>query len=91
MRVAQLVSTVRVEFTTRIALPDTNLGEVADTGNLDIVGRLQKVRRLERSFGHEASAATRRGAVRDDDLFNLSNHTIGLWWSPHAKVAVGGK
>ena len=87
MRVAQLVSAMRVKFTTRITAFDANLGEVTDTGYLDVVRRLQEVRGLESSFGHEASAAARSRTVRDDNLFNLTNYAVRFWWSPHAEVA----
>lgn len=87
MGVSELVSAMGIEFTACVTALDANLGKVAHTRDLNIVGCPQKVCRLEGAFGHHASAATGSRAVGDDNLLNVSDRAVGFGRSPDAKIA----
>jgi len=79
------VSSMRVEFTSSIALADVNLSEITNAGNLYIIRRLHKVNTFEGSVGNSAGATTRLSAPRNLFAFCVTDcaNTRGC---PQAKI-----
>lgn len=71
--VALAVSATVVELSSIVTLGDVDLGEVADTSDLDVFRSLDEVNALEGAIGHGASTTARLGAVGDGDAFHISN------------------
>ena len=62
---------MRVELAARVATRDVDLREVADAGDLDVVGRLDKVRAHNRAVRDDASTVALLRAPRDLDPFRV--------------------
>jgi len=62
--IAISVSSMRVEFTSSVALADVNLSEITNAGNLNIIRRLHKMNTFEGSVGDSAGATAGLGAPR---------------------------
>jgi len=84
-RIALAVSTPVVHLTTRIALGDVDLGEVSNTGDLDVFRGFDKVDTLEGAVGHGARAATRLGAIGDCVTFSVAN-SVKTGWSEETEI-----
>jgi len=80
------VSSVRVEFTTRVVGSQTNASVVDKTGYLDIsrsIGPLQTGNGARRD---ETSSVVWLGAIRDDSSFLVPNRSIGDIRAPQTEV-----
>jgi len=73
------IGTVVIHLSTIITSYDVDLGEVALTGNLNVVGSLDEVDTSEGSRRHDARSVTRLGAIRDSNTFRVSNSIDGRW------------
>ena len=89
-RVTHASSTVRVKLATIVALRNVHLGEIADTGDLDVGWGLGEVNTLERAVGDEASATARLEAPRDNLGLHLTHGANGRR-CPQAEVLLLGR
>jgi len=62
-----------VELSSIVTDGNVDLGEVAGTGDLDIVLRLDKVRSGDSTFGHDAGTVLVLGAVCDCLVFAVTD------------------
>jgi len=85
-RIAISISTSIVQFTARVVPRDIDFGEVANTGDLNVVGGLNKVNTAESTIREGSSSTTRFGAVSNFNTFGITDGSK-LWRSPETKVA----
>ena len=71
------ISTSVVQFTTRITLRDIDLGEVANTGYLNIFGGPDKVNTFQGTVREGSSATTTFGAVSNFNAFGITDGSRG--------------
>ena len=83
--IAVAVGAVVVEFASRVASGDFDLGEVTVTGDLDVLGCLHEVGAMEGALGHHAGAVAGLGAVDDHLCFGVTDWLDG-GRSPQAEV-----
>lgn len=69
MRISHTISTMRVKLASSIASRDIDLLKVSSTSDLDVVGGLNEMRRIEGAIGEQALAAVGMRAIGDDYLF----------------------
>jgi len=84
-RVAPSISTSVVQFTTRVTLGDIDLGEVANTGYLNVFGGLNEVNTLKSTVREGSSTTTVFGAVSNLDTFGITDSSM-VWRAPKTKV-----
>ena len=77
-----------VELASLITLGDVDLGQVADTGNLDIVRGLDEVRASDRAVGNETGPVAVLGAPGDFDTLGVAD---GAHLRRGPKAEVGGR
>lgn len=82
------VSTMRVQLSASVALGNIELGQVADTSDLNVIRGLYEVRALDGSIRNEAGAVTALETPRDFDALGLTNRGLrtGLGRSEQTKV-----
>ena len=81
-RVHQVIFTVRVHLSTRVALWDTDVGEVAGARDLDVVLCLDKVHTRQSALGNQPSAVGRFGAVGYGYALEAAYFDAGDGWAP---------
>lgn len=73
------VRAVRVELAALVAGGDVDLREVADAGDLDVVGGLDEVGAGEGAVGGDAGAVAGLDAPGDLDALRVANDRVGAW------------
>lgn len=71
--IAFAVSTPVVHFTTGISFGHVDLGEVSNTGDLNVFRGFHEVNTLESAVGHGTRAATRFSAVSNCFTFSVTD------------------
>jgi len=69
------IRTMRIEFTTRIALGDVNLRKVSLTSDLNVIRRLDEMHALQRPIRDRPRSPTRFSAPRDFLPFGIADRT----------------
>jgi hypothetical protein len=85
-RVATLISTMGVHFTSKILGVDVDLFLNDVTSDLDVVGSLDELDTGQSALGDEAGAVTGPGAPGDGLAFDITNDRIGLRRTPEAEI-----
>jgi hypothetical protein len=85
-RVSSLISTVGVEFSSRIIGSEVNvlLGDI--TSDLDVVGGLDELDTRQGTSGDDTSTIAGLCAPSDGFTLSVSNKAVGFWGTPQAKV-----
>ena len=84
--VARARGTVGVELTAFVALLNVELGQVTDTSDLDVGGRLEEVGTLDGTIGNEARAVARLHAPGHLLFLGCTDDRVGLGGCKEAKV-----
>jgi len=84
--VALSISTPVVQFPSSVTLGDVDLGEIANTGDLDVFRGLDEVDTLESAIWDGARAAARLGAVGDSQSLGVTDRSR-VWRCPETEVA----
>ena len=74
-RTKHTISTPVIQFTSGITLGDIDLGEIADTGDLDVFRGLDEMHTLEGAVGDGAGATAGLCAVSNVDTFGITDGT----------------
>lgn len=72
------IRTMGVELASGITRLNVELGEIADSGDLDVFGGLDEVRALDRAVGDDARTVAALNTPGDLDALGLANDRIGL-------------
>ena len=65
---------MRVQLPALVARRDVDLREVSNTGDLDVIGCLDKVRALDGTRGHDARAVPALHTPRDLDALRVADN-----------------
>jgi hypothetical protein len=85
-RISSQVSTVGIEFTTKIVRLDVDQGLIDETNNLDVIRSPHELHTLEGTSGDNTSSEFGVGAPCDFLSLSVSNQRVWLWGSPETEV-----
>jgi len=86
MRVTESIGSVRIELSSAVAGLDINFREISSASNLDIVRSFEEMGAFECTIEEQPSASTAQGAVRDNNLFDVSYHAVWVRRPPNAEI-----
>lgn len=72
------IRTMGVKLASGITRLNVEFGEIADSGDLDVIGGLDEVRALDRAVGDDARTVAALNAPGDLNALGLANDRIGL-------------
>jgi len=85
-RITAAVSTTVIELTSSIALLDVQLGEIANTSDLNVARSLDEVNTLECAVGDGTSTTAGLGAPSDSLVLRVADGAVGVRRCPEAEV-----
>lgn len=84
--VTTLISTVGVEFSSRVISLNVDQVLLDETSDLDIVGGPDELDTSEGTVGDATSTISGLGAPGNALTLNVTDEGIGFWWAPEAEV-----
>jgi len=80
------ISTMRVEFSSRVTFFNVDLSEVANAGDLDVVRGANEVNTFEGTIGNDTGASSALGTPGDFLTFRVADDAVRVGRGPEAEV-----